>query len=178
MKKLILSLLVVFAAIAANAQVYLGGSLAFTHDDEASESVNTFKLAPEVGYSFNDRWSVGGELAFIHHSYEHHDNHNAFAIAPYARYNFYNKGIVSLFIEGGMGFSTHQYDDSDHSVNGFEIGLKPGIALNINDHFRFFTKYGFFGYRDDYAAAGVGTDSTSGLDLSTKSLSFGFYYVF
>lgn len=56
MKKIILSLMILFAAISASAQVYVGGSLAWTHDDDAD--ANQFKLAPEVGYNLNDDWAV------------------------------------------------------------------------------------------------------------------------
>lgn len=41
----------------------------------------------------------------------------------------------------GMGFSTSKPKHGD-SVNGFEIGLKPGLAIKLNDSFSFITKVG------------------------------------
>ena len=54
---------------------------------------------------------------------------NAFALAPYARYSFYENKIVRLFLDMGFGFSTQKAKHQD-AVNGFEIGVKPGMAIN------------------------------------------------
>ena len=72
-----------------------------------------------------------------------------FAIAPFARYSFYENKIVRLFVDMGMGFSTVKVKDGD-STNGFEIGLKPGIEIKLNNKFSLVSKLGFAGYRDDY----------------------------
>lgn len=178
MKKIILSLMIMFAAISASAQVYVGGSLAWTHDDALD--YNSFKLAPEVGYNFNEKLAVAVELAYMHGKYDDDNDHkvksNAFAIAPYVRYTFFKKNIVRLFLDGGLGFSTYKVKHGD-SENGFEIGFKPGIAINVTDHLAFEAKYGFLGYRDKYALAGANA-SVSGLDFDTNSLSIGIKYNF
>ncbi len=179
MKKIILSLMIMFAAISASAQIYVGGSLAWTHDD--ATDYNSFKLAPEVGYNFNETLAVAVELAYMHGKYEEKVSSqkiksNAFAIAPYVRYTFFRKNIVRLFIDGGVGFSTYKEKHGD-SENGFEIGFKPGIAINATNHISFEAKYGFLGYRDKYALAGANA-SVSGLDFDTNSLSIGIKYNF
>lgn len=75
------------------------------------------------------------ELAYAHTGYDdkYDVSTNAFALAPYARYSFYENKIVRLFVDMGFGFSTFKAKHAD-SVNGFEIGLKPGLALKLNDH--------------------------------------------
>ena len=35
-------------------------------------------------------------------------------------------------------------------MNGFEIGLKPGLAIKLTEQLSLITKVGFAGYRDDY----------------------------
>lgn len=174
MKKIILSMLFVFAAVAASAQVYVGGALSWTHDD--SKDFNSFLLAPEVGYNINDKWTVGVELAYIHTKSAHDIKGNGFAIAPYGRFNFFQKKIVRLFVEGGLGFSTYKIKDGD-SENGFEIGFKPGIAFDVTEHLSLEAKYGFLGYRDQYMGAGA-NHSVSGLDFDPNSLGFSIKYEF
>ena len=81
--------------------------------------------------------------------------------------------LKGLFLDGGVGISTSKVEDND-SNNGFEIGIKPGIALEICKNLTFVTKYGFAGYRDDYKYS----NSTSGVSLGSEDLSFGFHYEF
>lgn len=73
----------------------------------------------------------------------------------------------------GMGFSTSKPKHGD-SVNGFEIGLKPGLAIKLNDSFSFITKVGFVGYRDDYFRGADGF----GVTLDGENISIGIDYEF
>ena len=156
MKKLIFTLVVAFMAIiSADAQVYVGGS---------------FNL--EVGYNLNKTWAIAAEIGYTHFKKDE-AKANAFSFAPYARFSFFEKGIVRLFLDGGVGISTYKEEGYDN-VNGFEVGIKPGIALEICKNLTFVTKYGFAGYRDDYKYA----NSTSGISLSSEDLTFGFHYEF
>ena len=172
MKKFILSVMVSFVALVASAQVYVGGSFTFAHDGESK--VNIFEIAPEVGYSFNDLWGIGGEIAFSHMNPEAGSNLNAFSINPYARFTYLRKGIMSLFLDGSLGFSTAKYKDYGDAENGVKIGIEPGVAINSTEQFGFVAKKRLLGYPHKYAF-GI---SQSGLDLIPSSLSFGFYYTF
>lgn len=183
MKKFVVLLFVAMAAVAVQAQVYVGGSLGFWHNDDAD--VTSFQLAPEVGYEINDQWSVGGSIIFAHAKYKHGYDFgplevegkvkiNAFAFAPYARYTFLNSKIVRLFVDGGLGLSTYKVKGHD-SEAGFEIGVKPGIAIKLGNHLSFITKYGFMGYRDDYL---LGDQNGYGFNFSSEDLSIGFHYTF
>ena len=185
MKKFILSVMVSFVALVASAQVYVGGSFTFAHDGEYE--FNVFEIAPEVGYSFNDMWGIGGAIGFTHVNPVGGVNTNTFYINPYARFTYFRKGILSLFLDGSLGFSTSKYKDHGDADNGVKIGIEPGVAVNVTEHFGFVAKYGFLGYRDKYTGAVyrsslnntlVYTDSASGIDFSPSSLSFGFYYTF
>ena len=69
-------------------------------------------IAPEVGYDFNQRWSVGVALGFEYLKVKDGDSYNVFTASPYARYKYYNKGILSLFLDGGVGFACGDYEDS------------------------------------------------------------------
>lgn len=183
MKKIVVLLFAVMATVAVKAQVYVGGSTSFWHNDDAD--FTTFTLAPEVGYEINNQWSVGASLVFAHGKFdkeihlggwefEGSTKVNAFAFAPYARYTFLNSKIVSLFVDGGLGISTYKVKGFD-SEAGFEIGVKPGIAIKLGKHLSFITKYGFLGYRDEYL---LGDQDGYGFSLSSEDLSIGFHYVF
>lgn len=68
---------------------------------------------------------------------------------------------------GGAGISVNPDN------TGAEIGFKPGLALEICEHFSFIAKYGFLGYRNNYLGSSV-----SGISLSSENLSLGFHYEF
>lgn len=170
MKKIVVFLFVVMAALSAKAQIYAGGTLGFWHSDDQVEKT-LFTIAPEVGYNFNKKWAIGGTLTFSSAKFDDAKT-TGLAIAPYARYSYYKNKIVRLFVDGGFGFSSVKQEDND--VSGFEVGFKPGIAIKLNNKFSLIAKCGFLGYRDDYMIG----ENGSGLALSSEDLSFGFHYEF
>lgn len=174
MKKIGMLLFVLVAALAVKAQVYVGGNVSLWHADENDNT--SFVLAPEVGYEFNEQWAVGAQLLFNHNKLkvgEHKIKSNGFAFAPYARFSFFENKIIRCFVDGGIGVSTYKIKDGDNE-SGFELGLKPGIAIKLTDHFSLITKYGFLGYRDDYLLG----DNGYGFAFSSEDLSIGFHYTF
>ena len=165
MKKVLLTLALVFGMLTAHAQFFVGGQFGLTYN-KATE-VTTFTLAPEFGYAFNDTWTVAGSIG-----YTHMDNFNSFFFAPYARWTFFTKDFLSLLVDGGFGISTQKQKGFD-SVTGFELGFSPGIAFKLTDDFSMVAHWGFLGFRDDYNGS-----STSGLLVSGNDISFSLYYTF
>lgn len=163
-------LFVVMTALSVKAQVYVGGTVGVWHNDDAEST--SFTISPEIGYNLNEKWAIGGNIGFAYNKIDD-AKFTAFAIAPYARYSYYENKIVRLFIDGGVGVSTYKEADYD-SVTGFEIGLKPGIAVKLNNKFSLIAKCGFLGYRDDYMTL----ENGAGLALTSEDLSFGFHYEF
>ena len=170
MKKIVIFLFVAMAALSVKAQVYVGGTVGLWHNDDLDAT--SFALEPEVGYNLNEKWAVGGVLTFVH-SKADYGKYNAFGLAPYARYSYYENKVVRLFVDGGFGFSTLKAKGTD-AVNGFEIGFKPGIAVKLNDKFSLIAKCGFLGYRDDYMVG----ENGYGFAFTSEDLSFGFHYEF
>ena len=64
MKKLVLTLALVFGVLAANAQYFVGGQLGLLYDDASENTMIT--IAPEFGYAFNDTWTVAGMIGYTH----------------------------------------------------------------------------------------------------------------
>ena len=171
MRKVLFVLVMLVSALAAQAQeMYLGGGISLWRNDDADRT--KFSIAPEFGYNLNSRWAGGGELVFSH-SYEDGTSLNSFALAPYARFSFYENKIVRLFLDMGFGFSTTAVKDMDN-YNGFEIGVKPGISIKLNNHFSLISKIGFAGFRDDYFRGENGL----GVDLDGENISIGIDYEF
>lgn len=179
MKKVLMILVVIMAALSAHAQeMYLGGGIGLWRDSDADKT--SFFISPDFGYNLNERWAVGGELIFAHEKIEmdaagekFKTHTNTFALAPYARYSFYENKIVRLFLDMGLGFSTSKTKHAD-AVNGFEVGVKPGMAIKLNNHFSFITKVGFAGFRDDYFRGADGF----GVTLEGEDISIGIDYEF
>lgn len=176
MKRIALFLFVVMVALAAKSQVYVGGNISLWHNDDADAT--SFTLAPEVGYEFSDRWSVGAQLILSHSKYKMSEHEKSkwtgFAFAPYARYSFFENKAVRFFVDGCIGVSSQKYKGGD-SEAGFEVGLKPGLALKVTNHFDLIARYGFLGYRDDYM---LDTSDGYGFNFSSEDLSIGFLYTF
>ena len=56
MKKIVVLIFVVMAALSAKAQFYVGGNVALWHNDDADNT--SFLIEPEFGYNFSERCAV------------------------------------------------------------------------------------------------------------------------
>ena len=175
MKKLLLAVMVLVAsATATKAQFYIGGSLGFWSNSwHYSRGITSFNIAPDAGYSFNDRWAVGLAVGFDMDIYQKNhpyypNNRYYFYAEPYARFNYFSTDRIKLFLDGVVGISLNH-----NGLEGFQVIIRPGIAINLTDHFSLDGTFGTLGFRQDYR----NTNSGFGLDL-TNSLEFGFYYSF
>ena len=173
---------VTMMAMSANAQVYMGGSVGIgSVKDVGGDYETTYKLLPEIGYSFNKDWAVGvmlgvskGTCDFSSGNFSQNTKTEIVTINPYARYTFLRNQFLNLFIDGGLGYTS--YDDIGDEFN---FGLRPGVAVNLTSKLSFVAHYGFFGYRTfNPDADGVKSANMFGLDLDGNQLTFGLYYNF
>ena len=186
------------ATLTANAQWYVGGGLGldFEKANKDADSQTRFVLSPEVGYNLNEKWAVGINLEFgvinkltkvdtATGEVSANETGTSFFVGPYARYTVAKSGIVSFFVDGGLGFSFQNYGKDDENVlvkydktgNVFNIGLRPGIAVKASDKVSFVATTGYFGYRK-YSDDVLGGGSKFGLNVNGTALKFGFYYNF
>ncbi|MDE7111054.1 MAG: porin family protein [Muribaculaceae bacterium] len=183
MKKLLAFAAAAAVSLSAFAQdnlknLYVGGSLGVWRNQ--SDKVTSVTIAPEVGYNLNDTWSVGAQIGYRYLGNSSAKN-SSFIFDPYARWTYLRAGMVQLFVDGGVDFSlghtSWEGDDSDVSAS-FGIGLKPGVALNLNKNFSIIAHFGFLGYQGANKAAEVGGFKKGfGFDFN-NSVNFGFYYTF
>lgn len=144
MKKVLLTLVLAFTGIfAANAQVWLGGSLAFNTNKYEDTRGTYYFLGPEVGYSFGN-WSVATALGYSSGITSHIGGPtnkyivNAFYVMPYVRYNVYNIEKFTLFLDGAFDFIgwRDKYNVDGEITYGrdlqktWQAGIKPGIAFH------------------------------------------------
>lgn len=195
MKKVMLMVAFMVAAVAASAQVYIGGGIGFSTEkagyqngDPEPDAVTRFHLNPEVGYNLSDKLAVGIGLG-VDYGKQGDTKTTGFEIAPYARWTFVKWNRVSLFLDGGLAYgfdkTKREYDNGRETVSTenkdayFKIGVKPGLRVDITDHLAFMTRLGWFGYEcimldgDD-----MNNGSRFGLDVNGENLTFGLLYSF
>ena len=126
MKKIVLVCIVAIMATAAQAQIYVGGTLGFssvkTENSDAELKITTIKLLPEIGYELDENWSIGTVVGY-QYSKTGDLKTNTFTIAPYARYSFLQSDLIKLFVDGGFGFSTAKVKGSGLSCNSWGINI-------------------------------------------------------
>ena len=184
MKKIFAVALVAMMTMTVNAQVYVGGGVGLQSSSYDGNSETFFKLVPEIGYNLNEDWAVGITVGYGESKTTLKEDGvkitakvKAFEIAPYARYTFAKFDKVNLFVDGTVDYLNT--DNAGDKNNTFSIGLKPGVAVNLNDKLSFVAHAGFLGYqnsKDDYEGAKAA--NTFGFDLDGSNLSFGVYYNF
>ena len=177
MKKIMLSLMMALVSVCASAQVYIGGTAGISSNKIGDEDSKTaYKLIPEIGYQFNNKWDAGievgiqkGEVCKISPV----GNATIFTIAPYVRYAAVESKVVDLFFEGTIGYSSVSKGGDDL----YEVGIKPGLAVKLTKHVEFISKIGFLGYKGKSPEEGK-SSSTFGVDVDASNISFGAIYKF
>ena len=170
MKKLILSAIISIAAFAGmNAQTYkwwAGGRTTLWTGDVK----NTFIFAPEVGYHLSPKFTIAASIGFHTEKYQHASHSvTGMVLNPYMRYVAFRQGILLGFVDGGADFGLGDFE-------GFQFGLKPGVALLLTDRFTVATQFGFLGYSN---GKGAGLRQQGfGLDLSGYCSTIAFFYSF
>ncbi len=179
-----MTLAAVAVAATMNAQAYIGGGIGFQTSKQGDDKTTLVTVMPEIGYNLDENWAVGIGLGYGHtknsvekKGVETSVKTDVFQIAPYARYTFAKFDKVNLFVDGGMHYMHTKTGDVKN--NTFGIGLKPGVAVNLNSKLSFVAHVGFLGYvnsKDDFD--GAEAENTFGFNLDGNDLSFGLYYNF
>jgi hypothetical protein len=180
MKKFLMTIAAAIAAVSVNAQVYLGGSVAFeawsSQKNVGDKSETVFKIMPEIGYNLNEEWAIGTVIGYESDKFAGVNgmSETAFTFNPYARYTFAKLGKVNLFVDGGVDFTSASKADWSEIA----VGFKPGLAVNLTDNISFVSHIGFIGW-DQFNPDGDDNNiSEFGLNLSGANLTFGLYYNF
>lgn len=163
MKKLFVILALSLAALTAKAQVYVGGGISFNGAAANGQSTANFSVKPEVGYNLDDNMAVGLSvgLGFA-------DGISVFSLDPYFRYYFADWGPLRFFVDGNFNFtntSVKNAENGSHSTWG--LGVKPGIAVPVNEKWSVVGHVASLGYYDGTFRFGL-----------NPGYSIGVYYAF
>lgn len=206
MKKILMTVALMVVAVAASAQIYVGGSFELSsntpahHKDDDVDAATTFSIMPEIGYNLDDKWTIGLGIGYEHGANQFvspvvgsgrtWDAVNSFTIQPYVRYHFVKWNNVSLYVQGGIGYTTTKltYDEDngdgtttsfDSKASTFYIAFTPGVKVDLTKKLFFVASVGSLGWSttnpdvDDYEAS-----STVGLSIDLTRINFGMYYNF
>jgi hypothetical protein len=185
MKKIIMTLVAtVMVALSANAQVYLGGNFGIGSTKiNGGDAVTTYAVLPEIGYNFNKKWALGTTVGFGKGNPVNIEGNssNYFTVDPYVRFTPIHSKYVNVFVDGGFGYThyNHAGEVLGHSVNEWQVGLKPGVSVNLSEKLSFVAHAGFLGWKTskgDYD--GAKSSNAWGVDLDGNNLTFGLLYNF
>lgn len=177
MKKVFVVAVVAMMSFAASAQVWMGGSLGLNFTTpKGGETVTTFSIAPEIGYTLNNNWDIAIAL---NESFVAYDDifANSISVEPYARFTFAKAGIASFFVDGGFGIGATEIGADGTKLNSaateFYIGLRPGVKVALSEKVGLVAKLGFIGYEQV-----TNRYSSFGFNVNNNSLTFGMYWNF
>jgi hypothetical protein len=207
--KRVFSFLVISAFAASTfAQLYIGGELSFyTSKNKSKIGGNTsdgnssyaFKISPEGYYYFSDNLAFGAGISYTHSgdkqaSYTNNGYtlrnyktiNNEFSFSPFVRYDAISVSKVKIFLKAGLGvgFGNEKYKYDGGSTDGnkafdFNIGIRPGIAYELNEKFEIDAILGYGLLFDHYVIKDPNDDklitNSFGLGVAT-GLSFGLHY--
>lgn len=168
----------------ANAEgLYVGGSLGYMHNEHKGTETNGFNILPEIGYNLNSKWAIGTTIGYEFLHVNGGYNSNMFEFNPYARYTYFrtSNNLVQLFVDGGagIGLGWTNVTGDDHTSVIWNVGFRPGIALNFTEKFSMVAHVGFLGYKGaNNAAYDAGYDRQGGIWFDNNDLTLGFYYNF
>ncbi len=152
-------------------------------------SQNSFQLQLNGGYFFKENLEAGIRLGFVSGGSEQEtrqvavrQSESSFEIGPYGRAYYTITDVVGLFGEGGMQFGFGG-GSNNARFRTFELGVRPGVVLMVNENLGLEAKVGFFGYqrrasgeKEDFSGTKeVSSILRAGVNLNTVSFGFRLY---
>lgn len=177
MKKTIIAAMLALAGLAANAQVFVGGTMGVSTEKQSNiDRYTTFTFAPTVGYNFNDKISAGIEFAYTYGD-QGLLSQNEILLGPYARYNFFAPESVEglkVFAEAAIYYNYLNLDIDGSSIdgNGVQIALRPGVSYMIGSNWQVLAKMNLFSFTH------MDGSSSTGFGVNPTKVSFGVAYNF
>ncbi len=184
-KLLVFAMLFAFAGV-AQAQWFAGGALGYEsvstkNGDAKTDDVANFTIAPEVGYTLNDKWEIGlGVAYFSLKDVTEPIEEQGWAVAPFAQYYAATLGKFSLSFKGSVFFASADDKLIDETSDSYGVSIVPAINYNLSKTFTLFANLNFASLNYVYEKTGdlkeekfaFGTDS--GNVMNTQDFQIGF----
>ena len=135
----------------------LGRNFSFWRNEDAKTT--SIAVSPGLMYLLNEDLGFGANLSLQNQSQQGAST-TYFLLRPFARYYFAHTNPLHFYLEGGLGVS------SGGGTTGFEIGVRPGMSLELSRLIHLNMYWGFLGYRNKFAFSGGEGTSSSGFGLS------------
>lgn len=167
MKKVLLSFIIVLAGLLdAQAQIWVGGSVDMRLDKEAK----SFSISPDVGYSFpNTPLAIACALEYGGTYQTGNACTHSLIISPYLHYDICDIGeYFSLYVDLVSDIDVLEF-------SSFDVGLNPGIAFDLTEHWSAEFGIGFLGFQ---STKGDTIEQSFVADFAPVASSFSVYYEF
>lgn len=140
------------ASYAAQAQLYLGGSISGAYSESPSTATKAWAvdLSPEVGFAFNDRWAVGLRVSYgksfseVDSPYLHETKTsvNLFTANPYFAYAPLRVNRFAVWAEVGVQLAPEQEHADFKTYAGY---ITPVLTYDATRHLTLKANLGFAG---------------------------------
>ncbi len=201
MKKLLFSVAALAAFGIAQAQeetggtgfakndVFVSGSLGYSSQKTGDIKTTSFNVIPRVGYFVSDNFAIGAQLGYASTERTYYTEFDiaeakttGFELGAFARY--YGSPAKSFSFFGQLSASyltakTEYEGGGESKVNGFGLGVAPGISYFVSDNIALEATFGALNYSttkpdEDNAES---TDNFD-LNLNLTEVTFGIIYKF
>jgi len=202
MKKVLFSLAALFAFGFANAQddttsggfkngdAFISGTVSYDSQKTGDLKNTSFNVTPSVGFFVTDNIALGVAVGYTSTENDNAGSgfdtkQNAFTAGVFGRYYFNPASKFNIFGQLDLGYNSTKletYSDFgpiEYKVDGFGVGLSPGMNYWLSNHFALEATFGILGYasaKPDFPGAESSNVFSIGLNLS--DINFGLVYKF
>lgn len=195
MKKTALFLLIsiVFALTGYSQKFFVGGTFSFGTKGEKIKSNNVsadgnkyfyFSFMPKAGYFISDKLAIGGTIGFYNDVETEPDDdktkNSIMYLGPLVRYYYKPLDNAGIFIEGSaiFGFGSEKFENVEGNTTvttktdqgGFNIGITPGVFVNITNNIALEFNVGWIGLKNYYTKSGDIKNITNNFDFTINSV--------
>lgn len=155
-----------------HARWWVGGS--FTYWRDTDKKVNVVSIRPEVGHFIAPKWGIG-----LMGNYTVEGGHErSYGFNVFARRYVLHHAPFNVYFDGGMGLSWEQakhHGQWGDSQLGYEVGIRPGVCVDLAKGFCLCLRTGFIGWRKSFASGEEPelTHSGFGLRFAPEELQIG-----
>lgn len=198
MKKVILTLVAVFAFGFANAQdakessegfskgdVFVSGGIGFGSESTGDFKESGFEFSPAVGYFVTENIAIGARLGFNSAKEEEPGQEdlkvNTLGVDVFGRYYWTPASKFSVFGELAVGFGSTKAEQGPAEFTSKNFGVNAGVGVNyfLSSNWSIEAGWAGLGYNsNDNGGDGAEKTNTFGLAIDLSTINFGLNYKF
>ena len=161
---------------------FISGSFDFQSETIGSVTKTNIAFSPRYGYFISDKIVLGGKLSIGQNKTTDSiviENNSVISVGVFTRYYSSPQSRFSLFGQLGFNFNTQTENISKSNVNGFDLGLSPGISYFLSDKFAIEATFGQLGFKTSKPdVAGAESTNNVNFEMNLSSVGFGLNYKF